>query len=398
MKKRNKALISLLLTLFFVIGIFSTIVKAEPNKKEGTNVTEAGLSVDAKSALLMEPISGKILFEKNSNEKLPPASVTKIMTMLLSMEAVDSGRIKIDDKVTVSENAKKMGGSSMLLDTGEVRSVEDLIKGIGIASGNDAAVAMSEYLAGSEDAFVKLMNERASQLGMKNTSFKNCTGLSAEGHVTTAYDIALMSKELLKHPAILKYTGTYMETISEGRKSPIGLVNHNKLVRFFKGCDGLKTGFTDEAKYCISATATRDGVRMLSVVMGSPTFKVRNKDAGMLLNYGFSKFECKKLLSKGADVEKIALNKQGDRFFIAKAKEDLNITVEKGKDSKITKKCIVDTNRKTYKANEVVGHCEVYVNGELVGKTKIYSDRDVKKAGVFENLKNNFTKILDKGI
>lgn len=398
MKKRNKALISLLLILFFVIGLFSSIVKAEPNKKEANNVTEVGINVDARSALLMEPTTGNILFEKNSHEKLPPASVTKIMTMLLTMEAVDSGRINMSDKVTVSENAKKMGGSSMLLDTGEVRTVEELIKGIGIASGNDAAVAMAEYLAGSEDAFVKVMNERAVQLGMKDTSFKNCTGLSAPGHVTTAYDIALMSKELLKHPNILKYTGTYMETISEGRKSPIGLVNHNKLVRFFKGCDGLKTGFTDEAKYCISATATRDGVRMLSVVMGSPTFKERNRDASMLLNYGFSKFECKKLLVKGADVEKITLNKQGDRFFVAKAKEDLNIIVEKGKENKVTKKCVLDAAKKAYKMNEVVGHCEVYVNGELVGKVKIYSDRDVKKPGVFENLKNNFTKILDRGI
>ncbi|MBV7276775.1 D-alanyl-D-alanine carboxypeptidase family protein [Clostridium thailandense] len=397
MKKRNK-IISFMLTLFFVLGIFANVVKAAPNKKEEGSPKETGINVDASSALLMEPKSGKIIFEKNSNEKLPPASVTKIMTMLLSMEAVDSGRIKLTDKVTISENSKKMGGSSMLLDTGEVRTVEDLIKGIGIASGNDAAVAMAEYLAGSEDAFVKLMNERASQLGMKNTSFKNCTGLSAAGHVTTAYDISLMSRELLKHPTILKYTGTYMETISEGRKSPIGLVNHNKLVRFFKGCDGLKTGFTDEAKYCISATATRDGIRMLTVIMGSPTYKVRNKDASMLLNYGFSKFECKKILTKGSDVEKVTLNKNGDRFFVAKAKEDLNIITEKGKDAKITKKIVLDEAKKEYKINEVVGNCEVYQNGELVGKVKIYSDRNVKRPGVFENLKNNFVKILDRGV
>lgn len=398
MKKTNKSIISSVLVLFFIVGFFSTNVKAAPNNKEDAKVTETGLNVEAKSAILIEPISGKILFEKNPHEKLPPASVTKIMTMLLTMEAIDSGKIKMSDKVTVSENSKKMGGSSMLLDTGEVRSVEDLIKGIGIASGNDAAVAMAEYLSGSEEAFVKVMNERAVQLGMKNTSFKNCTGLSAPGHVTTAYDIALMSKELLKHPTILKYTGTYMETISEGRKSPIGLVNHNKLVRFFKGCDGLKTGFTDEAKYCISATATRDGVRMLSVVVGSPSFKVRNRDASMLLNYGFSKYECKKLLLKGADVEKVILNKKGDRFFIAKAKEDLNIVIEKGKESKITKKCVLETDKKEYKLNEIVGHCEVYVNGELVEKVKIYSDRDVRKAGVLENLKNNFTRIIDRGI
>lgn len=400
MKKRKRLLISLVLILIFTIGIFVRPVKANPTQgaKQDTKAEESGLNVDARSALLMEPISGKIIYEKGSHEKLPPASVTKIMTMLLTMEAVDSGKIKMSDKVTISENSKKMGGSSMLLDTGEVRTVEELIKGIGIASGNDAAVAMAEYLAGSEEAFVKLMNERAEQLEMKDTSFKNCTGLSAPGHVTTAYDISLMSRELLKHPTILKYTGTYMETISEGRKSPIGLVNHNKLVRFFKGCDGLKTGFTDEAKYCISATATRDGVRMLTVIMGSPSFKVRNKDASMLMNYGFSKYDSKKVLTKGMDVEKVPLNSKGDRFFMAKAEEDLNVIMEKGRDSKITKKCIIDKDKKEFKAHEVVGYCEVYVNGELAGKAKLYSDRDIKKAGILGNLKDNLGRILDNGI
>ncbi|MBC2580346.1 D-alanyl-D-alanine carboxypeptidase family protein [Clostridium sp. DJ247] len=392
MKIKNKALTSLVLSVFFAISIFLSPVKVE------ANTGESGLTVDARSALLMEPNSGKIIFEKGSHEKLAPASVTKIMTMLLTMEAVDSGRIKMADKVTISENSKKMGGSSMLLDTGEVRTVEELIKGIGIASGNDAAVAMSEYLAGSEEAFVKLMNEKAQQLGMKDTTFKNCTGLNAEGHVTTAYDIAIMSRELLKHPTILKYTGTYMETISEGRKSPIGLVNHNKLVRFFKGCDGLKTGFTDEAKYCISATATRDGVRMLTVIMGSPSYKVRNKDASMLMNYGFSKYDSKKVLTKDTEVEKVLLNKKGDRFFIAKSKADLNVIMEKGKDSKIEKKCSINKNKSEYKANEEIGYCEVYVNGELAGKVGLYSDRDVKKAGIIDNLKNNFIKVLDRGI
>jgi D-alanyl-D-alanine carboxypeptidase (penicillin-binding protein 5/6) len=396
MIKKSRVSISFVLVILFAIGIFSTNVKA--NSDEKVKIGELGLTVDARSALLMEPVSGKIIFEKNSHDKLPPASVTKIMTMLLTMEAVDSGKIKLSDKVTASENAKKMGGSSMLLDTGEIRTIEELIKGIGIASGNDAAVAMSEYLGGSEDGFVKLMNERASQLGMKDTTFKNCTGLNVPGHVTTAYDIAIMSRELLKHPKILQYTGTYMETISEGRKSPIGLVNHNKLVRFFKGCDGLKTGFTDEAKYCISATATRDGARMLTVIMGSPSYKIRNKDASMLMNYGFSKYEAKKIVTKGMDIEKIILNKKGDRFFIAKAQNDLNVIMEKGKDNKITKKCVINKDKKQYKANDAIGYCEIYVNGELVGKVNICSDRDIKKAGILDNFKNNFTKILDNGV
>lgn len=368
--------------------------KQSPDSKKDENV----LNVDAKSAILIEPASGTVIFEKNSHEKLAPASVTKIMTMLLTMENVDSGKIKLSDKVTASENAKKMGGSSMLLDTGEVRTVEELLKGIAIASGNDAAVAMAEYIGGSEESFVKMMNDRAASLGMKDTTFKNCTGLSSPGHVTTAYDISLMSRELLKHPTVLKYTGTYMETISEGRKSPIGLVNHNKLVRFFKGCDGLKTGFTDEAKYCISATATRDGVRMLSVLMGSPTYKIRNKDASMLMNYGFSKFELKKVITKGSDVEKINLDKKGDRYFIAKSCEDLNLILEKGKSNNIIKKCIIDKDRKKYKMHEIIGTCEVFVNGKSAGKVQIYCDRDVKKYGVFGNLKNNFERMLDSGI
>lgn len=389
MRKIQKFLSTVIATIF-IFQLFSVKVKAEEN----------GIKVEAKSALLMEPVSGKIIYEKNSHEKFAPASVTKIMTMLLTMEAIDSGKIKLSDKVTVSENAKKMGGSSMILDTGEIRSVEELLKGIAIASGNDAAVAMSEYLAGSEEAFVKLMNDRAKALGMNDTTFKNCTGLSAPGHMTSAYDISTMSRELLKHPTILKYSGTYMETITEGRKTPIGLVNHNKLVRFFKGCDGLKTGFTEEAKYCISATAVRDGARMLTVIMGAPTYKVRNRDASMLLNYGFSKYESKKIVGKDEDIEKLWINKQNDKYFVAKAKQDLNIVLEKGMDNKVTKKCTlsIDNSKKEYKKGEVVGYCEIFVNDKPVSKVEIYCDRDFKKGGLFENLKLNIKRMFENSI
>lgn len=391
MKFKNKALICILLSVIFISQICVLTVKAEGN----------GLDVEARAGLLMEPYSGKIIYEKNSHEKFAPASVTKIMTMLLTMEGVDSGKIKLTDKVVVSENAKKMGGngsSSMLLDTGEIRTVEELLKGVAIASGNDAAVALAEYISGNEAAFVKKMNERAQELGMKDTTFKNCHGLSAEGHLTSAYDIALMSRELLKHERILKYTGTYMETISEGRKQPIGLVNHNKLVRFYKGCDGLKTGFTNEAKYCISATATRDNIRMLSVIMGAPTYKVRNRDASILMNYGFSKFEAKKVLIKHDDVEKVSLNKKGDKFIVAKAGEDLNVVLERGVENKITKKCVLKTGMKEYKKNEEIGYCEVYVNEKLYGKVPIYSDRDMKTHNLLDNIKDNFMGLFDKAI
>jgi len=359
---------------------------------------KSNLKVEAKSALLVEPVSGAILFEQNSHQKLAPASVTKIMTMLLAMESIDSGKVKLSDKVTISENAKKMGGSSMILDTGEIRTVEELLKGIAIASGNDAAVAIGEYLAGSEDAFVTLMNKRSTELGMKDTSFKNSTGLSAPGHLTTAFDIMLMSKELLKHPTILKYSSTYMETITEGRKSPIGLVNHNKLVRFFKGCDGLKTGFTDEAKYCMSATATRDGVRMLAVIMGADSFKTRNRDASMLMNFGFSKFESTKIITKDADVERIILSKKSDKYFICKASQDFVVTYEKGKNVKITKKCFIDEFKKEVKKGDKVGYCEVYVDGKVVGKVSVYSDRDMKKPGFWSNFKTNMGDLFDNSL
>ena len=385
-----------LLSCFIVFVLFSTLFNFEV-LAEGTEI-KSSLKVEAKSALLVEPVSGVILFEQNSHQKLAPASVTKIMTMLLAMEAIDSGKVKLSDKVTVSENAKKMGGSSMILDTGEIRTVEELLKGIAIASGNDAAVAVAEYLGGSEEAFVELMNKRAAELNMTDTSFKNCTGLSAPGHLTSAFDIMLMSKELLKHPTILKYSGTYMETITEGRKTPIGLVNHNKLVRFFKGCDGLKTGFTDEAKYCMSATATRDGVRMLAVIMGADTFKTRNRDASMLMNYGFSKFDSKKVITKDADVERIILGKKSDKYFIAKAAQDLVIIYEKGKNVKITKKCIIDDLKKEIKIGERVGYCEVYMDGKLVGKVTIYSDRDMKKPGFWNNFKNNMGDLFDNSL
>jgi serine-type D-Ala-D-Ala carboxypeptidase (penicillin-binding protein 5/6) len=361
-------------------------------------MAEGEIKVEAKSALLIEPSSGKILYDKNSHEKFAPASVTKIMTMLLAMEAIDSGKIKLTDKVTISENAKKMGGSTMLLDTGEIRTVEEILKGIAIASGNDAAVAMGEYLAGSEEAFVGKMNERAKALGMNDTTFKNCTGLPAPGHLTTAFDISIMSRELLKHPTILQFSGTYMETISEGRKTPIGLVNHNKLVRFFKGCDGLKTGYTEEAKYCISATALRDGVRVLTVIMGAPSYKIRNRDASMLMNYGFSKFESKKVATKDNDVDKVILSKNSERFFIAKAKEDLSVVVEKGSQNEITHELILNKEKKMYKKGEVIGQCQYYLNGEPLGKIDIYSDRDVKRLGILDNIRFNFKNILDKAI
>lgn len=378
--RKQKIYSIILLILAIMLLPISNIAKAAEEKGSMDNI-------EARSALLMEPISGKILYEKNIDEQFAPASVTKIMTMLLAMEAVDNGKMKLDDKITCSENAKNMGGSTMLLDTGEVRTLEELLKGIAIASGNDAAVAVAEYIGGTESEFVNMMNKRAKELGMKNTVFKNCNGLPAEGHISSARDIALMSRELLKHETILKYTGTYMETISEGRKSPIELVNHNKLVRFFDGCDGLKTGYTSEAKYCISATAKRNGVRVLSVIMGAPTYKIRNRDAGILLNYGFPKYEGKKMLSKGEEVQEVKMGEKTDRFFIAKAKKDLEIVIPKGSNAELKKKIVIDDLHDKYSKGDVVGKCEIYLDKDKVGEVEIYCDRDIEKGGIIDSIK-----------
>ncbi|GAA0177200.1 D-alanyl-D-alanine carboxypeptidase family protein [Clostridium sediminicola] len=391
MKKYKKFLAMFIISILMISNTLNIVVFAASPE----------LEVEAKSAILIEPSTGKIIYEKNSHEKFAPASVTKIMTLLLTMESIDSGKIKMKDEVVVSENAMKAGkggSSSMLLDTGEVRTVEELIKGVAIASGNDAAVALAEYLGGSEAAFVKAMNDRAKQLKMDDTTFKNCHGLSAEGHLTTAYDISLMSRELLKHDSILKYTGTYMETITEGRLNPIGLVNHNKLVRFYKGCDGLKTGFTNEAKYCISATAIRDNVRMLTIIMGAPTYKVRNRDASMLMNYGFSQFESTNILEKDAEIEKVLLNKKGDKFLIAKASENYTAILERGKENKIEKNLKIDFSSKEFKQGEKIGVCEIVIDGDKIGEVDIYSDRDIKTRGILDHLKENLESLFDKAI
>lgn len=405
----NKKFINkiLILILTFNLMIIPNIVHAEEGYDDSTELyeewslevfQESGLKVEARSALLIEPTTGKILYENNIDEKFAPASVTKIMTMLLVMEAIDSGKISMDDKVTVSENAKKMGGSTMLLDTGEIRTVEELLKGVAIASGNDAAVALAEYLGGTEDAFVEMMNKRCEELGMTNTTFKNSNGLPISGHLSTARDIGTMSMELLKHKDILKYSSIYMETLSEGRKTPIELVNHNKLVRFFEGCDGLKTGYTEEAKYCISATATRDGVRMLSVIMGAPTYKIRNRDASMLMNYGFSKFEGRKIFAKDEDVETIHFDKLSDKVIVARAADDLVAVIPKGSDAEIEKRLVIEDIKKEYKQGEVIGKCQIYLGEDLIGEVDLYSDRDIKIGGFFEIFKFNMRNMFKKGI
>ncbi len=398
MKKTSKHIIKFIAAIYIFELLLPLQICALEPRNESDNIS-GGMNIEANSALLMEPKSGKIIFEKNSDIKYEPASVTKVMTMLLTMEKIHEKEISMSDKVTISENAKKMGGSTMLLDIGEIRTVEELLKGVAIASGNDAAVALAEYISGSEGEFVIQMNNKAKDLGMVNTTFKNCHGLPENGHVMTAKDIAIMSQELLKYEEILKFTGTYMETLSEGRRTPIEMVNHNKLVRFFDGCDGLKTGFTSKAKYCISATAKRDGVRMLAVIMGAPTYKKRNRDASILMNHGFSKFQKVEIFKKGDKVEKITFNKNGSKYLIAQANEDFSITIERNKKSeKIDKKIILDMKKKAYKKGDIIGKCEIYFEDIKVGEFEICSDRDIKIGGFMNNLINNIKDLYDYAI
>ena len=254
----------------------------------GTQVLAADIPLTSKAALLMEKSTGEILFAQNEHEKLEPASVTKIMTLLLTMEAIDSGKISLQDMVTVSTNAASMGGSQVYLAEGEQISVEELLKSVCVSSGNDAAVALAEHVSGVTELFVEQMNNKARQLGMNDTHFVNCTGLTADGHVTSAHDIALMSRELiLHHPTIRNYTTIWMDTIRDGA---FGLSNTNKLVRYYDGCTGLKTGYTASAGYCMSATAEKDGMELIAVIMKGETSDKRNDDAKALLNYGFSTY------------------------------------------------------------------------------------------------------------
>ena len=310
----HKLLISLLLfclifTILTPISNCSSFIWS-PNDLSVTTSTipdKEELNLESPSAILIEQNSGKVLYEKNSHEKLRPASVTKVMSILLIMEAIDSNKIKLEDKVPCSENAAHMGGSQIWLDTREELSVHEMLKAICVASANDACVAMAEYLSGSEEAFVKKMNEKAKELGMNDTTFKNCHGLDQDGHVSSSYDIALMSKELLtSHPKITEYTTIYMDTLRDGKSE---LVNTNKLIRNYKGATGLKTGSTGLALYNLSASATRDDLSLIAVIMKAPTTAVRFSEAQKLLDYGFSNYSYVSFAKKGNLLKQIPVTK-----------------------------------------------------------------------------------------
>lgn len=329
----------------------------------------AAVDVTAPSAVLMEVGTGQILFEKNSHEKRPPASVTKIMTMLLVMEAIDSGSVKLDDMVCCSEYAASMGGSQVYLEPNEEMTVHDMLKAVAVASGNDATVALAEHIAGSAEGFVNMMNERAAALGMNDTHFVNCNGLDAPEHLTSAYDIALMSRELLQHPKILEFTGIWMDSLRDGA---FGLVNTNKLIRFYEGANGLKTGSTGAAKFCLSASAVRDGMNLIAVVMGADTSKNRFGDASRLLDYGFANYAVADSLLTSEEMTPLAVTKGKAETVEIGIKDSFKLLVGKQKLSSIEKRITRPERIEAPVAvGDVIGSVEFLIDGESVGSTDL---------------------------
>lgn len=331
--KRQKKTVAVLLCaamLLFALPIGAVCAQEEEALPAAALVNT---NIPCRSAILIEPESGKILFEKDADTLMPPASITKIMTMLLVMEAIDSGKISLDDAVTCSPHASSMGGTQIWFEPGEQMTVHELLKATAIASANDAAVALGEHVSGSEEAFVNLMNTRAKELGMTNTTFKNATGLDADGHLTTARDIAAMSAELLKHPKITEYTTIWMDSLRNGETQ---LVNTNKLVRFFKGATGLKTGTTDGAGSCLSASATRDGLSLIAVVLGSDTSDQRFGSARGLLEYGFANYEAKAVPAPEPPIAPLKVKGGVRQQVELKSCAPKQMLVEKGRGSSLT--------------------------------------------------------------
>ncbi len=342
-------------------------------------VTEIGQTLDikAKSAILMEPVTGQILYESNPDELVPPASITKIMSLLLVMEAIDDGRMSLEDTVSASEHACSMGGSQIWLEPNETMTVNELLKAAVIASANDATVALGEAIAGSEEGFVAMMNERAKQLGMNNTTFKNCTGLDAEGHLTTAHDVAVMSCELIKHDLIKDYSTVWMDTLRGGESE---LVNTNKLVRFYKGTTGLKTGTTSGAGYCLSATAERDGLELAAVIMCGDTSADRFEGAKKLLDYGFANYKFTEVIPELEKNKKIAVEKGTEKTVNITANDTVGLLLKKTDSSNIKQEIVMKKPIKApIKKGDTVGSINVYIGDTQVGAIDIVAADSVKR-------------------
>ena len=383
---------SAVLALLFCMSCCLSVFAAE---RQYENLTDLGLS--SQSAILMEEDTGTILYEQNSHEALPPASVTKVMTLLLIYEGERDGAFDWTDTVQVSEHAASMGGSQVFLEEGETQTAADMTKCIAIASANDAAVAMAEFLAGSEEAFVQKMNERAKELGMEDTHFVNACGLDADGHVTSAYDIALMSRELMKNfPEIQEYTTTWQDSIihkTRRGEETFGLTNTNKLIQWYSGATGLKTGSTGNALYCLSGTAERDGMHLIAVVMAAPDFKVRFQEVMRLLDYGFANYTLEKGREKGYAVGEVAVDKGMEDTVTAVTAEEISVLTPKGADSKWeTRTELLSAVEAPVQAGTKVGELVYLRDGAEVGRAEVVTAEDVEKI----NIDTMLRRMLDR--
>lgn len=350
-----------LVVIFLVMLLLCPmVVKADDNT----------LIPNAKSGVLMEESTGKIIFEKNKDEKVAVASMTKMVAQILILEAIEKGQIKWTDKVTASANASSMGGSQIYLSTGETLTVEEMMKGISMASANDATVAMAEFLKGTEIDFVKEMNKKVKELGLKNTQFKNCTGLDEEGHYSTAYDMAVIARELLKHEDILKFSSKYEDYLRVNTPNKFWLVNTNKLVRFYEGADGLKTGHTDAAKYCLAATAKKNDMRLIAIVLGEEVSKVRNSETMALLDYGFNTYGLQIVKKKNETVKTERVEKASTKKIEYIPIYDIGVLSKKS-----------DTKKKYSYDIKITKNNLPLIKGEVVGKIKIKDGNNVVGEG-----------------
>ncbi|RSL32088.1 D-alanyl-D-alanine carboxypeptidase [Salibacterium salarium] len=357
-----------------LLFIYSSVVTAEQETEE--------LAEDATSAFVMEADTGQVLYDKNGEEKLPPASMTKIMTLLLIMESLEEGNIQLDEKVTTSERAASMGGSQIFLEEGEEMTVDELLRGIAIASGNDASVAMAEHVAGTEDKFIEQMNEKAKELGLNNTTFQNTTGLPSDDHYTTANDLAVISQALLRYDNVLEYTSLYEDYLREGKDNEFWLVNTNPLVRHYDGVDGLKTGFTKEAKYNLTATAKKDGMRIITVLMGAETPKERNHLSAELLDFAFQNHDYHVLAEKGDNVTDVRVEKGKQTTVPVTLRKNAAVVLPKGKQlNDITTEIdILETVTAPAKRHDEIGTLQFYENGELLTERSLVLKEEAPSA------------------
>ncbi|NEX79902.1 D-alanyl-D-alanine carboxypeptidase [Bacillus thermocopriae] len=387
-----KQLVYLIVTILFT-SIWAPSALAAEEKKSADIVS------NVKSAILIERDTGKVLYEKNSKEKLPPASMTKIMTMLLIMEAIDKGKLTWDEKIRTSERAASMGGSQIFLEPGEEMTAKEMMQGIAIGSGNDASVAMAEHIAGSEEAFIEMMNDKVKELGLKDTVFKNTTGLPESGHYSSAYDMAIIAKELLKYEDITKFTGLYESYLRENTDKKFWLVNTNKLVRFYPGVDGLKTGFTAEAKYCLTATAQKNGMRVIAVVFGAPTAKERNAQVTKMLDYAFSQYQTQPVYKRNQTIGVAKVSKGQEKTVEAVTSEPLSLLTKKGEKTKdVKQKVTIQKNLKApIKKGDQVGSVKLIRNGKVILNSPLVAKKDVKQAGFWTLYKRSFGMFTKAG-